>query len=336
MEELIPIMQRWTREAKPFALARVLETWGSSPRPVGSALLISSTGELVGSVSGGCVEGAVVKEAKSVIDTGGYKILNYGVTDDEAWNVGLSCGGKIKILLEDCSKSRLPQLLNHNPIKGSLMITTYSGDRIDTCIMSGDRVEGDIPPESIRKKATELLKSRRSELIEEAGVTYFIQTFPLKSQLLIIGAAHITVDLVQLAAAFDFETIVIDPRGAFTSKTQFLTKPDRLIESYPSEVLCEFSLNENTFAVVLSHDPKIDDNALHILLKSNVAYIGALGSRKTHEKRVARLRESGFSTEEIARIESPIGMDIQAIGAKEIALSIMGSLVKVRNTMLGR
>src|SRR5882757_2665371 len=105
MNDVLPLIKRWTMESKPFAMARVLETWGSSPRPVGSALLISSSGEISGSVSGGCVEGAVIKEAKAIIGTGGYKLLNYGVKDDDAWTVGLSCGGKIKLLLQDCTDS---------------------------------------------------------------------------------------------------------------------------------------------------------------------------------------------------------------------------------------
>ncbi|HWA33258.1 MAG TPA: XdhC family protein [Cyclobacteriaceae bacterium] len=335
MNDVIPLIKQWTKEAKPFAIARVLETWGSSPRQVGSVLVISSEGELAGSVSGGCVEGAVVKEAKTLIGTGGFKVLNYGVTDDDAWSVGLSCGGKIKLLLQDLTNSNSPlnQLLTGETADehGKIVITTFSGNHLKECVMSGDLVQGDSLPVSIKSKAMELLRARRSQVVEEGDEFYFVHVFPKKSQLLIIGAAHITVDLVSLASSFDFETIVIDPRGAFTNKTQFKTPPDRIFENYPSEVLSEFDLDENTFAVVLSHDPKIDDNALHILLKSGVAYIGALGSRKTHEKRIARLKDAGYSQQEIDRIESPIGVDIHAVGAREIALSIMGSLVRERN-----
>ena len=238
MDDVIPLIKRWTKESKPFAMARVLETWGSSPRPVGSALLISSEGELAGSVSGGCVEGAVLKEAKSLIGSGGFKLLNYGVTDDDAWNVGLSCGGKIKILLQDLtnSKSLLPQLVEDelSTQSGTIFITDFSNDRVKESMISGDRLHGEIPPQSIQGRAAELLLARRSQVIEEEGHSYFIHVFPRKSQLLIIGAAHITADLVDLATMFDFETIVIDPRGAFTSKTQFVTKPDQLFENYPS------------------------------------------------------------------------------------------------------
>src|ERR1043165_3710276 len=189
MDDLIPFIKRWSTESKPFAMARVLETWGSSPRPVGSALLISSEGELAGSVSGGCVEGAVVKEAKALIGTGGFKVLNYGVTDDDAWNVGLSCGGKIKLLLQDFSNSRLSVPVAQ---QGTILITDFSGDRLRETSIDNDRLLGDPVPESIRLKANELFRTRRSQIIDEDGHSYFIHVFPRKSQLLIIGAAHIT------------------------------------------------------------------------------------------------------------------------------------------------
>jgi xanthine dehydrogenase accessory factor len=133
---------------------------------------------------------------------------------------------------------------------------------------------------------------------------------------------------------FDFETIVIDPRGVFARNTNFTQPPDQIIEKYPSEVLNELNVDSHTYAVVLSHDPKIDDDALRILLRTNAAYIGALGSKKNHEKRSARLTDAGFSKDEIARINAPIGNDIKSLGAKESALSIMGAILKKRNENL--
>ena len=171
-------------------------------------------------------------------------------------------------------------------------------------------------------------------MVENEDISYFAQVFPRKSQLLIIGAAHITVDLVALGKMFGFETIVIDPRGIFTNKTQFGIPPDHIYEKYPAEVLPDYLLDPYTYAVVLSHDPKIDDNALHILLKSDVGYIGALGSKKTQAKRVARLEKAGFSAEEIGRIHAPIGVNIKAKTPKEIALSIMGEIVLAKNEYL--
>jgi xanthine dehydrogenase accessory factor len=260
------------------------------------------------------------------------------VSDDEAWSVGLTCGGKIQVYLQSFpgEKSeaevwrKLFECLSAN--ESCILVTALVDDENkNTLIMQDGRVMGaDLPPE-VKRQADEAFLKRSHTSVEVEQTPYFMQVFPRRSQLLVIGAAHITADLVQLAKLHDFETIVIDPRGAFARNTDFVVAPDRIIEKYPSEVLSEFDLNANTYAVILSHDPKIDDNALQILLRSKVAYIGALGSRKTHEKRMGRLKEAGFSDEEIKRIEAPIGLDINALGAREIALSILGSVIRVKN-----
>ena len=338
MKDLLPRIIQWTAERKPFAIARVIQTWGSSPRPVGSALIVSADMEMAGSVSGGCVEGAVVKEAKGIIDSKSGKRLSYGVSDDEAWSVGLTCGGKVQVYLQYYSYpsevwEALQQSLADN--KSCTLITALlDGESKNTLITPGGGMIGYEVPEAVMIKAKEAYSQRNHELMTMGETEYFIHVFPRRSQLLIIGAAHITSDLVRLASLHDFEAIVIDPRGIFVHNTQFPVPPDKILEKYPSEVLEDFELDAHTYAVILSHDPKIDDNALHILLRSNVAYIGALGSQKTHEKRVGRLKAAGFSEEEIGRIETPIGMDINAQGAKEIALSILGSVIRVKNANL--
>jgi xanthine dehydrogenase accessory factor len=338
MKELIPQIRQWVTEKKPFAIARVIQTWGSSPRPVGSALIVSADMEMAGSVSGGCVEGAIVKEAKGVIASEGGKQLTYGVSDDDAWSVGLTCGGKIQVYLQSYPTERsqaevwrnLLELLSAN-ISCALVTALAEGENKSSLITPEGNVLGSPLPPAVEKQAREAFLNRSQPSIEMQPTHYFVQVFPRRSQLLIIGAAHITADLVQLAHLHDFETIVIDPRGAFARNTHFIVDPDQIIEKYPSEVLSEFDLDLNTYAVILSHDPKIDDNAMQILLRSRVAYIGALGSKKTHEKRVERLKQAGFSDEEIKRVEAPIGMDIRAQGAREIALSILGSVIRVKN-----
>jgi xanthine dehydrogenase accessory factor len=342
MKELLPQISKWTTEKKPFALARVIQTWGSSPRPMGSALIISTDLEMAGSVSGGCVEGAVVKEAKKIIESRSGKRLSYGVSDDDAWAVGLTCGGKIQVYLQAYPQDHsneaavwksFQQFLAAN--KSCMLITELVDGETRNAFMGPDgNYRGDEMPGEVVAKAKEAFNKRTHESLTVGEAQYFIHVFPRRSQLLIIGAAHITADLVQLAHQFDFETIVIDPRGAFAHNTQFIKAPDQVFEKYPSEVLSDFELDAYTYAVILSHDPKIDDNALQILLRSKVAYIGALGSKKTHEKRVGRLKQAGFTDAEIGRIESPIGMDIHAQGAKEIALSILGSVIRVKNAYL--
>ena len=339
MVELISQIEAWVEEGKPFALATVVKTWGSSPRPIGSPMIISKDLEMAGSVSGGCVEGDVVKASVSVLEQGGGKTLSYGVTNEDAWTVGLSCGGKIDVYLEkflafneeekgiwerlrDCLKNNLP-----------CIFITQIKDGTNAHVLvepSGDSI-GSVANPALIEEALRAYSERKHQTIELEGESYFLQVFPHKSRMLIIGAAHITVDLVTLAKMYDFETIVIDPRGIFSNKTQFSPPPDKIYEKYPAEVLPDYELDPYTYAVVLSHDPKIDDNALHILLRSEVGYIGALGSRKTHAKRVDRLAKAGFSEEEIAKIHAPIGVDIHAKSPREIALSIMGEIILEKN-----
>lgn len=336
MKELLSHISNWTSKQKQVVLARVIQTWGSAPRPVGAAMLISEELEMAGSVSGGCVEGAVLKEAKAIMGQNRGKMLYYGVSDEDAWAVGLSCGGKIQVYIQSWITSdssdlqqQLHQLLADN--KSCILVTALTQANENTILLPDGTWSGAKVPSEILTAAQQAFDQRKNQTLEVGGIPYFIQVFPRRSQLLIIGAAHITVDLVQLAHQFDFETIVIDPRGTFAKNTTFTVKPDQMIEKFPSEVLQDFPLDAYTYAVILSHDPKIDDDALQVLLKHKVAYIGALGSKKNHEKRTNRLLEKGFTSEEIARIDAPIGMDIGAVGAKEIALSIMGAVIKAKN-----
>ena len=342
MKELLPSIQAWVKEDKPFALARVISTWGSSPRQVGSSMIVSDKLEMAGSVSGGCVEGDVIKAAQRFINNEGGEKLSYGVSDEDAWTVGLSCGGKILVFVERfmaCSDDpkqldvwdHLEKSLDSN--KSCILVTRLtSGENLNTLVFPDKSSVGARLPEQLVDEVIGIFNQRKNGVVEFEKDQYFVHIFPRKNQLLIIGAAHITADLVQLGKLFDFEVIVIDPRGAFAQKTHFKVAPDRIIEKYPSEVLHEFTLDAYTYAAVLSHDPKIDDNALEILLPANLTYIGALGSRKTHAKRIERLKHLGFSEELIMeKIDAPIGMDIKAKTPKEIALSVMGEIIKAKN-----
>ena len=316
MKELLPYLLDWTERGHEFAVATVIQTWGSSPRPVGSTMLVSKDMEMAGSVSGGCVEGAVIREAIPLIEAGAAKRLAFDPRPEEqaAW-----------ALLRE-------KLENNQPC--ILVSRLEDGQGHHTVLLPDGSAAGQPVAEGLKAEALRAYRERKSQSVEWEGQQFFLQVFPSRSQLLIIGAAHITADLIQLGHLYDFETIVIDPRGVFAHKSKFPQAPDQLIDQYPAEVLNDFTLDAYTYAVVLSHDPKIDDNALHILLPSDIAYIGALGSKKTHAKRVKRLQEAGFSDEAIGRIHAPIGLDINAKTPKEIALAIMGEIIKVKNAYL--
>ena len=344
MRDVLPTLQRWIAEGHRVVMARVIATWGSSPRETGSVMLIRDDLLVAGSVSGGCIEAAVVQEAELVHADGQPRVLEFGVSDERAWSVGLSCGGRIRLLvephflftgrtedrsiwlqLEQAMTDNKPVLLltwlppqNHR----HLLVTsaTIADDAVDTSPLS-----------AIRHAVRRCWQDQESRQIEVDGESVFCHYFSRQPVLLLIGAAHISIPLINFAQELGFRTVVIDPRRIFTSIGRFDRPPDVLDERWPQEALQELPLHEDTYAVTLTHDPKIDDPALHIFLKSPVAYIGALGSKRTHEKRVRRLLDAGFSREAISRIHAPVGLDLEARNPAEIALSIIAQIVAIRN-----
>ena len=340
MREYLDLVKQWQAGKTPFALARVIRTWGSAPRPVGSVMLINQQLEMAGSVSGGCVEGAVLKATQKTLNTMEAKNLQFGVSDEEAWTVGLSCGGNLHVFLQPFFENEVGNRLLYNLETNTPCVLVSAlkdgkvGNTLVTINKDGSSALGTPLEETLLEDVKEAYQQRTHKIVEREDSSYFIHIFPRKSQLIIIGAAHITADLVELGEMHDLETIVIDPRGVFAQKTAFKVPPSRIIEAYPSEVLQDFTLDAYTYCAVLSHDPKIDDNALEILLPSEVAYIGALGSRKTHAKRLVRLKEKGIAQEMLERIHAPIGLSMNAKSAKEIALSVMGEIIQEKNRYL--
>lgn len=339
MLDIFSDIENWVQAHKKFALATVVETWRSAPRLVGSAMAISEDMEILGSVSGGCIEGAVIKEALKVIESGVPQLLKFGVSNEDAWTVGLSCGGKITVFVErfmalEASQEPVWQVLQEkvNCNQPSVLISKISGDKSQHLLVTPEGATvGDWQDNALIDIAQSAHEEHLSQIVAHQGEQLFVQEFPQKNRMVIVGAAHISLDLIDLANKFNFETIVIDPRKIFTKETRFLSKPAQLHQAWPEEILSEVPLDRDTYAVLLTHDPKIDDQALHILLRSKVAYIGCLGSKKTHAKRVARLQEAGLNEDEIARIHAPVGVNIHAKTPQEIALSVMAQVVEVKN-----
>lgn len=320
-------------EGTPFVLATVIRTWGSAPRKPGSHMLITDD-TMMGSVSGGCVENDVFKQAKMLLGKGKTRMLHYGVSDDDAWQVGLSCGGEIDVLMEVFSPEEDSDRMYWNTIRaavegdsGAVIIHALADDSTGMLVLQ----PGEWGSDEVGK-LSQLAFGRRAHTTANIGdKEFFIEVVHQRHNLLIFGAGHLTVELVELASQFDFETTLIDPRRSIIDNIRFPKKPDHLLNAWPAEVLHEIPLTPYTYAVTLSHDPKIDDQALEILLRSDVAYIGALGSKKTHAKRVSRLEAKGFTSEEIHRIHAPVGVDIRAQSAQEIALSIIADLIREKN-----
>ncbi len=303
----------WHRAGKGAAIATVVETWGSAPRRVGSQLAISAEGEIAGSVSGGCVEGAVVLEALDAIEAGRPEMLEYGVTDDDAFAVGLACGGTIRVLVEPVG-SVMPEEVLAN------LVLAREG-RVPVAYVTGMTARRRLEREGHEAR----FRMDRSGFEEDGETFVAIHNPPLR--LIVVGAVHIAQALVPMARIAGFDPVVIDPRESFASEARF--PGETVLDDWPDEGLRALGLDGRTALVLLTHDPKLDDPALGEALRSEVFYIGALGSTRTHAKRVARLTDAGFSEVEIARIHGPIGLDIGAAGPAEIAVSILAQMTQV-------
>lgn len=340
MREYLSQIDRWLTEGKSFSAATVINTWGSAPRPVGTMMFIGPDMEMLGSVSGGCVEGAILRASEETNSGGSARELKFGVSDNDAWSVGLTCGGTIEIFLEKFFAADAPELWQelHRCLaenQGCVLASKISGPGNDHFLTLPDgRMIGKTDQPGLAEHALRAYRERKSQVVEAGEARWFVRVFPPKLQLFVIGAAHAAAELVHLAKYFDFETIVIDPRSAFARNTHFPTPPDRLVEEYPAEVMPEYPLDEYTFAVAMAHDPKIDDQALHLLLRSKAAYIGALSSKKSNERRRERLLAEGFTEADLKRIHAPVGVPIKSKTAREIALSIVAEMIAVKNQYL--
>lgn len=314
-DQIPEIALNWHRAGKGAVLATVVQTWGAAPRPVGSQLVVSREAEIMGSVSGGCVESAVVAESLDRLEDGTCTILEFGVSDDEAFAVGLPCGGTIRILVEPVgigtglTEDLLARVVDARAQRQAFAVETDTTDWSRRVLGYEDR--------------SAAFDADRSG-IDEAGRFLWILNPPVS--LAIIGAAHISQPLAEMARLTGYDVLIVDPREAFASEARF--PGHRLSHDWPDLALEKHGLDHRTAVVTLTHDPKIDDPALISALKSAAFYIGALGSTRTHGKRVQRMAQAGFSKTDIARIDAPIGADIGAKSPAEIAVSVMAELTE--------
>jgi len=348
MRDIIPDLDRWRGQNQPIALATVIQTWGSAPRGVGAKMALTASGEMAGSVSGGCVESAVMQTGLDVLKTGQPQLLHFGVADDTAWEVGLACGGTIEVFVQkldpafyDFVRAALNQerpMVSVTVIRGpknllGLEILLRDDDqRVGS--LGGGLDEGALP---VARAALTEGKSRRL-VVSESGpepVELFIEVLLPAPTLVVIGGVHIALALVALAKTLEYRTVVVDPRQAFGSEARFPTsRVDRLIQAWPDEALAQIGLTRSTAVATLTHDPKLDDPALKIALPSPAFYVGALGSRQTQTRRRERLLAQGLSEAHVARLRGPIGLNLGARTPEEIALSIIAEVVAARNGSL--
>ncbi|CAN5449763.1 XdhC family protein [soil metagenome] len=299
ISNLIAKAQDWAPAR--MAIATVVQTWGSAPRPRGSHMLVHEDGRFEGSVSGGCVENAILASAESVIISGISKLHRFGVSDGDAWEAGLPCGGEIAVMVQPLTEDGFaPALLTQ---------IAQARARGETLAVSSDTDSG------------------KSVAGEHAG--QFINRYRPPRRLIITGAVQIAQGLAGLARELGIATTIVDPRGRFLTRERF---PDAVLDDrWPDEAVAALRPDPATAVVTLSHDPKIDDPALIAALRGSTGYIAALGSRKSHAARLERLTAEGFAAHDLDRIDGPAGIDIGALGPGEIALSIAAGMIQAFN-----
>lgn len=317
--EAIPeLALEWARDGKTVALATVVKTWGSAPRPVGAQIAIDSDMNFQGSVSGGCVESAVIFDALEAMKDGTCRILSFGVSDESAFEVGLACGGEIEVVVEPLGVGQGPTLddlqavvaarANRQPVVWEVNTKTWQRR-----LLPRDPSDADLET-----------RFRTDKSVLDGDVFRAVHNPPLR--LVVVGAVHIAQPLVQMARMVGYDVVLCDPRDSFASDARF--PGEVFLEGWPDEALGAYGMDARTAVVTLSHDPKIDTPALETALASEAFYIGALGSTRTHAKRVAALQDLGFEEDQIARIDGPVGADIGAMSPAEIAVSIMAEMTE--------
>ncbi len=304
-DALFAVAEDWQAAGHRLVFGVVIRTWGSSPRQMGSVMLVRDDRIIAGSVSGGCVEGAVVEAALGMMDIAGSQRLDFGVADADAWDVGLSCGGEISVWLVSVANGYYDASLLRQSAAAMAGRQTL-GLRFD---LASGQVQMIAPP--------------TAHVLEDNAFT-LVQT--PRPQLIITGAVHISQHLAPMAIQLGFNVVVIDPRRIFATVDRFpgIEVHDR----WPDEVLAEMVLDQNTALVTLTHDPKIDDAALYWGLAKPLFYIACLGSRKTHAARLDRLAAAGFDDAATSRIHGPAGLNIGAKTPAEIAVSVAAELVR--------
>jgi xanthine dehydrogenase accessory factor len=347
MHDVIDDVERWAAAGERFALATVVGTWRSAPRQPGAAMAMADDGEPVGSVSGGCVEGAVYELSQDVLATGDPVFQRYGVSDDDAFAVGLTCGGIIDIFVEAVDATTFPEILSvvssvreHEPVAVATVIDGpgnigahlavwndrstggLGSARLDAAVT--DDVRG-----MLDHGATGVLRIGPDGERRQDELSVFVQSFAPAPQMLVFGAIDFAAAVARVGKFLGYRVTVCDARGVFATRKRF-PDADEVVVEWPHRFLEKANVDARTVICVLTHDPKFDVPLLEAALKTDAAYIGAMGSRRTHDDRLARLRDEGVSETSLARIASPIGLDIGARTPEETAVSIAAEIVALR------
>jgi xanthine dehydrogenase accessory factor len=337
MRELLSDYERFNADGTPPGRAVVASVWGSAPRPEGACLLATADGRIAGSVSGGCVESAAALEIAAAIGRGTPKLVTYGVSDAQAYDVGLSCGGTIRVFVEPSVRREILEAARGPG--GVVVATVVDGPGAGaSLVVRDDGSESGALPAGVDRAAVvdaarRVLAGAASKMVETpapgGAAQVFLEVFARRPTLVIFGGVHIAAALVPLAKALGYRTVVADGREAFLSRERF-PEVDELVLGWPKEAFAKVGIDAATYVCLLTHDPKFDEPALEIALRSPAAYVGAIGSQKTQAARRERLRAAGLSESEVARLRGPIGLDLGGRQPAETALAIMAEMTAVR------
>jgi xanthine dehydrogenase accessory factor len=341
-------LQALVEAGERFTLATVVQVKGSSPRPVGATMAVTASGEAVGSISGGCVEGAVYDTAQAVLSSGEPALETYGISDDDAFAVGLTCGGVLDVLVAEPARDLLAGVLARlSDDREVALATVVSGPaRVGAQVaVTPDGVEGTLGTEgldvAVVADARGMLAAgqtgmrhygpRGERRVDEVAV--LVQSFTPPPRLLVFGATDFAAAVARIGVFLGYRVTVCDARPVFATPRRFPEAHEVVCEwpdRYLARELADGRVDGRTVMTVLTHDPKFDVPLLQVALRSPAGYVGAMGSRRTHEDRLRRLREVGVEEDAVARLHSPIGLDLGARTAEETAVSIAAELVQVR------
>lgn len=338
MRDIVEQVHRWRAADTPVALATVTRTWGSSPRQPGAKMAITGAGEFAGSVSGGCVESAVIEVGQQVLEAGEPRHLHFGVADETAWEVGLACGGSLNVFVERLDPKQfdfLYELIQAERPTGTVTVvegdSRWLGQKLMLDQERPDRRAGQLVDKQVEELARSVAAPGLHSLkLGDAQAEAFVDLIPPPPTLVVIGGVQIAMALSELAHTMGYRTIIVDPRRAFASNARF-PGVDRVLQAWPDEAFAQIALNRSTAVVTLTHDPKIDEPALKLALPSEAFYVGALGSTRTQARRRRRLQEQGLNERQLDRLHGPVGLELGADTPQDIALSIMAEIVAVSN-----
>ena len=337
MKQIAQQLLEWRARGDTVAIATVVRVLGSAPRPLGATLLAASDARIAGSVSNGCVEADVYESAIASLQSGSARVVRYGISDEFAFTVGLSCGGQIDVLVEPVNRLHEHVAEAIHAGRSAVVASVISPDgRAGTraAWIDGAPVEGSDPAlTSLATEARAAMRAGASRIASVADGEVFLQVVATPPLLAIVGASDVAIALARLAGTLGQRIVVCDPREALANRERF--PETELVNAWPDEALGRLALDPSAAIVVLSHDEKFDHPALVAALRSSAGYIGAIGSRRTNEQRFAWLRTQGFGDADIARIHAPIGLDVGAASAEETALAILAEIVAVRRGRSG-